>query len=175
MTVISLETRPANPDEIEDIVRRWNNKESMAAIQRAYGRSNGFVRTALIRGGVSFPKSDGRGRVLKSNDRRRNGKDGFRDNHGYIRVKVTPNDPLFPMAERDGYVLEHRLVMGREFGRLLRTDEHVHHLNGKRDDNRLENLQIRHGQHGPGIVLCCSQCGSTDLKPMPLNDHESRE
>ena len=58
---------------------------------------------------------------------------------GYILV-YAPDHPH--TRDRSGYVLEHRLVMEQTLGRLLLRGEIVHHINGKCDDNRPENLAV---------------------------------
>lgn len=50
--------------------------------------------------------------------------------------------PDHPAATAQGLVLQHRLVAECYLGRLLEKDEHVHHRNGDRSDNRWENLEV---------------------------------
>ena len=57
---------------------------------------------------------------------------------GYILVH-TPNHP---MADKDGYVREHRLVMEKHICRYLKNEEVVHHINQIKSDNRIENLML---------------------------------
>lgn len=59
------------------------------------------------------------------------GKPGTITPQGYRRMSVKGRS-----------IYQHRLVMQEMLGRPLRDDENVHHINGVRDDNRPENLEL---------------------------------
>ncbi len=69
---------------------------------------------------------------------------------GYMEIWLSPSDPFYPMTGIKDYVKEHRLVMAKHLGRCLSRQEIVHHKNGLREDNRLENLELLSGdEHSP--------------------------
>ena len=64
-----------------------------------------------------------------------------RGNYGNVRYIRAP-EKWRPMARKDGYVLEHRLIVAMHLGRMLTPTEVVHHINHNPMDNRLENLML---------------------------------
>lgn len=63
----------------------------------------------------------------------------------YVRCRPE----LLSMARKDGYVMEHRILVAMRIGRPLTRTEAVHHINHNATDNRLENLMLfsTNGQH----------------------------
>lgn len=63
----------------------------------------------------------------------------YKDQTGYIKERTVA-----------GWRRQHRVEMERSLGRLLLPSETVHHINGIRDDNRIENLELWSKNHPPG-------------------------
>lgn len=66
---------------------------------------------------------------------------------GYVYLLLDEDDEFLCMSTTTGnYVAEHRYVVAKKIGRPLKTSEHIHHLNGIKDDNRIENLKLVNGE-----------------------------
>jgi hypothetical protein len=68
--------------------------------------------------------------------------------HGYRQINV-PKE-LRHLSRGKTKIAEHRFVMAQHLGRALTSDEHVHHINGVKTDNRLENLELWSTHHPSG-------------------------
>jgi len=98
----------------------YNGKE----ITRVLGRRDSTVYRIAKRHGIQIQDNYHKGYLVTHT--------------GYVMKKR----PGHPEADSKGYVREHRLIMEQFLGRYLEDDECVHHLNGNKSDNRLENLEL---------------------------------
>lgn len=87
--------------------------------------------------------------------------------NGYISVKLPKDHPFNTNPKGERWIAEHVYLMAESLGRPLRRGENVHHKNGIRDDNRLENLELwtvrqPRGQRADEAPHCRTcQCGGT--------------
>jgi len=78
-----------------------------------------------------------KGHVAEKNYNWKGGK--MLDKDGYVLIRVYDPRPNIP---KNGYIREHRLVMEKHLNRFLNKKEQVHHINGNKQDNRIENLKL---------------------------------
>lgn len=105
-------------------------KRSVDSIQRKANRLN-LLKDQEVIGAISGYAREGESGSNWKGGRKKN-------KSGYVLVLDREN----PMSDCKGYVLEHRKVMGEHIGRALIESEKIHHINGIKDDNRIENLVI---------------------------------
>lgn len=118
----------------EKVLKMCADGCSLSEIGREVGTKNEEVKKFLRRNGVTkeFPTY----RIGEKHYAWK-GRSTEKDGYVVIHCKGHPN-----ARKHTHYVFEHRLVMEEALGRYLLPTEVVHHINGIRGDNRLENLQL---------------------------------
>jgi hypothetical protein len=129
--------------------RSWLAKElekkTMVQIAKELGTTSGNVSDFVKRHGLRTPTSRlhyikywKQNREWPKADEHPNWNGGTHMVNGYLKVY----GPGHPSSDSRGYVLQHRYVMEQHLGRTLKPDEVVHHINGNKLDNRIENLEL---------------------------------
>ena len=137
---------PQKPIAVEELQRLYIH-ESFSASK--IGVLKGCSRTAVLKKlrEANIPVRE----VYHPNSHARH---PFRKPGGYIYIY----QPDHPHATNLGYVAEHRLVMEKRLNRYLAVSEQVHHINGVRDDNRDENLELMSKANHRLRTMFCQDC-----------------
>ena len=137
-----------------EILKLYREGLGAPAIAQRLGCGTTVINKLATRAGIIRPRFKG-GRVINT--------------AGYVQVRLKAKEKAYPTQH---YKLEHRHVMEKHLGRPLEDHETIHHINGDKQDNRLENLQLRTGRHGKGVVQRCQDCGSFNVKAVPIAERD---
>lgn len=122
-------------DVSERCIRKWMEKFKIP--RRSHSEAmRGIIHEGLFKKG-NVPWNKGlKGFMARETHPRWKG--GKHLKRGYVYT-LQPNHPH---TRSKGYIREHRLVMEEKLGRYLDPEERIHHINGIKNDNRIENLML---------------------------------
>jgi IS30 family transposase len=142
--------RPKPQEEINKIVELYDTGLSAYSVGQMVGLCHSTVDKHLRRKGLMRPKSEAAKEAYKTREHHWNWRGGkCKTNRGYVYV-LLPNEKkrLSSTALLGRYILEHIYVWEKVHGKQLPIGMVIHHLNGIKDDNRIENLiALKRGEH----------------------------
>jgi transposase len=155
--------RNMTEEEKQKVIALWRSGESRDAIRQRLGVSHSALNRWIVQLG-EVPEKRG-----ASGKRHGAWKGGIIETpQGYFMCWLPRDHKFYSMTNSAGYVYEHRLQVAEWLDRPLLSTEVVHHRNGDRKDNSLQNLQLLVGNHSRGQSYCCAECGSLKLKPIDI-------
>lgn len=121
----------------DEIILMYKKGQTFEKIGKKFQFSTSSIRLNLKKWGIELRP------LGKSNFKGKK----YKNSHGYMIVPVGEDIKQFSDKK---YIQEHRLVMSEFLNRKLLEKECVHHKNGIRDDNRIENLELWSVSHPKG-------------------------
>lgn len=119
------------PAQEREIAAKYDSSfdVTIASLSKEYEAGRETIRNAIIKHGGTIRPKGGLGKGRYSHLK------GYKwiNPGGYVVINL---------GGKHNTILEHRLVMSEAIGRPLHKHETVHHINGDRSDNRLENLEL---------------------------------
>jgi hypothetical protein len=165
-TGVSIRSQKADCVDVSILADEYLAGAWIVDLSRKYSVSQKIVHSRLLAFGVQLRPKEG-------NVGARNGSwSGGRtvDKDGYYLLSMFGH----PMANNAGYVREHRFVMSRYLGRVLLPEEVVHHRDGNKANNHIDNLELyeKNSQHLAvelkGRVPKWTEAGLHNMKTQPF-------
>lgn len=131
---------PVGIRDIPDLLRWIEEGLTLKEMGARLGSKRQTIHAFLKKNNIPYEK---RRRIGARNGRWKGGR--IVDEDGYILIKSHGH----PHADRHNYVREHRLVVEEKLGRYLDPREVVHHIDGNRQNNYPDNLEVfgTNGEH----------------------------
>lgn len=125
-------------DEFKEyLIKEYEHGKSMGNIAEQLNITPSCVRKYFVKYGIARRGNCDHFRDKPFNNPNwRGGKKEYKD--GYITIYC----PDHPKAMKGKYVYEHQLVVEEHIGRILRSDEVVHHIDGNKHNNDINNLLL---------------------------------